>query len=75
MKMSKNINIPNIIEESENVYIHFTTKEECNLFMKKYNEEMGHTCCYGTGVCIKTYKNKKVISYEQIEDIKTKFKV
>ena len=64
-----------IIDGSENVFLHFKTKKECTLFMKKYNEEMGHTCCSGKGVCIKTYKNKKVTSYDQLEDIKTKFKV
>ena len=68
-------NTPNIIGGSENVFLHFKTKEECKLFMNKYNEAMGHTCCSGKGVCIKTYKNKKVTSYDQLEDIKTNFKV
>ena len=64
-----------IIDGSENVFLHFNSKEECELFMDKYNEKMGHICCAGKGVCIKTYKNKKVTSYDQIKDIKKKFKV
>ena len=62
------------ISKSENVYIHFNSKEECKLFMNKYDEQLGNICCSGKGVCIKTYKNKKV-TYDQLKDIKIEFKV
>ena len=45
-----------IIDGSENVFLHFNSKEECKLFMNKYDEQLGNICCSGKGVCIKIKK-------------------
>ena len=54
-------------------FIHFSTIEECNTFKSGFNGSIGHTCCGGLGVHIKTYNGKDIDNEEIYENIRKEY--
>lgn len=63
IKRIKNIKIG----DNKEYYIHYSTIEECYAFKLNFNGSLGHTCCYGKGVHVKTY-NGIVVDNQDIHD-------
>ena len=57
----------NIIDTDNNYFIHYSSKKECSKFKKKFNGSIGHSCCNGKGVHVKTY-NGVVVDNDTIYD-------
>ena len=64
--MNKNLDFT---EKTNDFYIHFKTTELCDKFINSSNVEIGHRCCLGKGVLLKSYNSQKITSYEQIHAI------
>jgi hypothetical protein len=62
------------VGDSDNFFIHFSSTELCNRFKNNFTGVIGHTCCSGKGVVIKSFENNKITSSEQVNAIKDKFK-
>ena len=62
--------IPNIRigGENEKYYIHFNTKNECDLFLSKYPGRKGMSCCFGKGCHL-----PGVSSWKEIHSLKKNF--
>ena len=50
-------------------YIHFESSKLCDKFISSSNVEIGHRCCLGKGVLLKSYNCEKITSYNQIHAI------
>jgi hypothetical protein len=60
--------------DDDNFFVHFSSSELCNTFKGKFTGTLGHTCCSGKGVVIKSFEGVKITSSEQVNAIKDKFK-
>ena len=58
----------------DNFFAHFSSSELCNSFKTKFTGVVGHTCCSGKGVVIKSFEGVKITSSNQVNTIKDKFK-
>ena len=70
IKRIKNIKIG----DNNEYYIHYSTKEECNKFKRKFNGSLGHTCCNGKGVHVKNYNGIAVDNDTIHENIRKEYK-
>ena len=68
-----NTNIINNSSEIDEFYIHFRTSSLCEKFILNNNVEIGHRCCLGKGVLIKSINNEKITSYSQIKPIEIEY--
>tara|TARA_Y100000389_G_scaffold172975_1_gene181831 strand:- start:1319 stop:1663 length:345 start_codon:yes stop_codon:yes gene_type:complete len=63
------INRISIVEDQDQKYfIHFDSSRDLNLFLRKNNFSVGHTCCDGKGVHL-----IGASSYDEINKLKKKF--
>ena len=49
-----------LIDGDDSFFVHFSSIQECNQFKPKFTGELGHICCNGKGIQVKTYNGKKV---------------
>ena len=56
------------IGDNNEYYIHYSTIEDCDTFKLNFNGSLGHTCCYGKGVHVKTY-NGSVVDNDDIHNV------
>jgi hypothetical protein len=61
------------IDGCDKFFIHFSSKEECDTFKTEFNGTIGHTCCSGKGVHVKTYNGLAVDSDKIYNNIKKKY--
>jgi hypothetical protein len=61
------------IDGCDKFFIHFSSKEECDRFKTEFNGTIGHTCCSGKGVHVKTYNGLAVDSDKIYNNIKKKY--
>jgi hypothetical protein len=54
-------------------FIHFSSKEGCDKFKNEFNGSIGHTCCTGKGVHVKTYNGVAVDNAEIYENIRKEY--
>ena len=50
-------------------YIHFNSGLMCDKFILNNNVEIGHRCCSGKGVLLKSFDNEKIANYNHIKRI------
>ena len=63
----------NFNTDQEEFYIHFKSVSICEQFILNNNVEIGHRCCLGKGVLIKSLNNEKITSYSQIKPIEIEY--
>lgn len=61
-------------DDDDNFFAHFSSSELCNSFKTKFTGVVGHTCCSGKGVVIKSFEGVKITSSNQVNTIIDKFK-
>jgi hypothetical protein len=66
--MSINMKNTPLINGDNTFFVHFSSIQECSVFKNTFTGILGHTCCNGKGVHVKTYKGKTV-NNDQIYDI------
>lgn len=62
----------NFNTEEEEFYIHFKSVSICEQFILNNNVEIGHRCCSGKGVLLKSFDNEKIANYDDIKRIERK---
>jgi len=63
----------NYMKKDTDQYIHFETKELCQVFCQKTRIRTGHRCCFGKGVLLYGVKNSieaKMIKNDFMNTIK-----
>jgi hypothetical protein len=63
-------NIPN----NDVYFIHYSSKKECDNFKLIFKGLIGHSCCKGKGVHVKTYNGLTVDNDEIYENIRKEYK-
>jgi len=58
----------NLLEDTDKYFIHFDSSRDLELFLRKNNFSVGHTCCDGKGAHL-----IGVSSYGEINKLKQKF--
>ena len=71
--MSMNYKKISFGDDDDKYFIHFSSKEVCDTFKTEFNGSLGHTCCSGKGVCVKTYNGVSVDNAEIYNTIKKKY--
>ena len=62
------------IGDNNEYYIHYSTIEECETFKLNFNGLLGHTCCNGMGVHVKTYNGSVVDNGDIYNTIRKEYK-
>ena len=73
LTMSMNYKKISFGDDDDKYFIHFSSIEGCDKFKKEFNGSIGHTCCSGKGVHVKTYNDVAVDSDEIYNTIKKKY--
>jgi len=64
MNMNMNDEKIRFYDDDNKYFIHFSSIEGCNKFKNEFNGSLGHICCGGKGVCVKTYNGVAVDNAE-----------
>jgi hypothetical protein len=63
-----------LIDGGDEFFVHFSSIQECSVFKNTFTGILGHMCCNGKGVHVKTYKGKTVNNYQIYDIIRKEYK-